>query len=204
MDCPPAPDPVTSGAGGDELRILVERAGQGDTAAFAGLVAQFEKRTFHFVLGMVRNSHDAEDITQETFVKVWYSLRRYRPRNSFSSWLFTIARRTALNHIRSRRPTEELKDQEIRVDENPGDNVEEREEAATIWATALRLPPDQYEALHLCYAGGFAVKEVAEIMHTNSIRVRVLLHRARRRMASWLRPESLSSETPTASPRNEM
>jgi RNA polymerase sigma-70 factor (ECF subfamily) len=186
-----AADPAAVAAvDGSMVAALVERARQGDPAAFAAVVAQFEKRTFHFVLGMVGNSHDAEDITQETFVKTWQALRGYRPQNSFCTWLFTIARRTALNHLRARRPTEELKDHDISVEENPGDTMADRDDASAIWATARRLPPDQYDALRLCYGEGFAVKEVARIMNSNSIRIRVLLHRARRRMAEWLKPES--------------
>ena len=154
------------------------------------MLEQFEERVFHFVLRMLRNSHDAEDVTQDTFVKAWRHLGSFRPRNSFSTWLFTIARRTALNHLRGQRPTEELSEQDEPMLENPRDAAADREQAESIWRLARRLKPDQYEVLWLCYGEGFSVIEIARIMNTNSLRVRVLLHRARRRMAEWLKHKS--------------
>ena len=183
----PTPAPV---AAGDELGALVRRAQGGEVKAFAGVLEQFEERVFHFVLRMLRNSHDAEDVTQDTFVKAWRHLGSFRPRNSFSTWLFTIARRTALNHLRGQRPTEELSEQDEPMLENPRDAAADREQAESIWRLARRLKPDQYEVLWLCYGEGFSVIEIARIMNTNSLRVRVLLHRARRRMAEWLKHKS--------------
>lgn len=166
---------------------LVRNAQGGDVEAFGELLAQFEQRVFHFVLRMLRNSHDAEDVTQETFVKAWKHLGSFRPQHSFSTWLFTIARRTALNQIRARRPTEELADHhESAHGDSPDQNAEDREHADSVWEIARRLKPDQYEVLWLRYGEGFSVDETARIMNTNSIRVRVLLHRARKRMADWL------------------
>ncbi|MES2709698.1 MAG: sigma-70 family RNA polymerase sigma factor [Verrucomicrobiota bacterium] len=194
MPFPPAADaaPAAPAADGEDLDLnaLVERARQGDDIAFAAVLEQFGKRTFHFVLRIVANAHDAEDVTQETFVKAWRSLPRYRPQHSFCPWLFTIARRTALNHLRARRPAEELKDHDMMVEENPGGMAADRDDAAAVWTTARRLKPDQYEALWLRYGEGFAVSEVARIMNSNALRVRVLLHRARGRMAGWLTQNS--------------
>lgn len=175
------------GDGETEVAPLVERARRGDAAAFAGVVALFEKRVFHFALRMLGNPHDAEDVTQETFVKAWHSLPRYRARHRFCAWLFTIARRSALNHLRSRKPMEELKDHDAPLEEPARDAAADRDDARNLWALARRLPPEQYEALRLCYAEGFSIQETARVMETNVIRTRVLLHRARRRLAGWLK-----------------
>jgi len=175
---------------GDELAALVRRAQGGEVEAFAGLLERFETRVFHFVLRMLRNAHDAEDVTQDTFVKAWRHLASFRPENQFSTWLLTIARRTALNYLRARRPIEEFTEQAGPVSESPHDAATNREHAESVWQLARRLKPDQYEVLWLCYGEGFAVQEIARIMNTNSIRVRVLLHRARKRMAEWLKLKS--------------
>lgn len=179
----PAPAPSADEAA---VREWVALAQGGDVDAFAGLVRHFEQRIFHFVLRMVRQAHDAEDITQETFVKAWKNLHRFRTRHAFATWLFTIARRTALNHLRARRPTQELADFDEPVHENPAGTAMEHEYADEIWTIARRLKPDQYEALWLMYGEGLSVKETARVMATNSIRVRVLLHRGRKRMAELL------------------
>lgn len=180
-------DPV-----GDGLIALVSAAQRGDVDAFGELLGQFEHRVFHFVLRMLRNAHDAEDVTQDTFVKAWRHLASFRPQHSFSTWLFTIARRTALNHIRARRPTEELADHhEQGQGDSPDQTTEDREQAESVWQVARRLKPDQYEVLWLRYGEGFSVDETARVMNTNSLRVRVLLHRARKRMAGWLQHKNL-------------
>ncbi len=175
----------------DELGELIHRAQRGEVGAFAGLLEQFEQRVFRFVLRMVRNAHDAEDVTQDTFVKAWRHLASFRSQYSFSTWLFTIARRTALNHLRARRPTEELQDQTGPAHEHPGEAAANRDHAESIWTVARRLKPDQYEALWLRYGEGFSIKETARVMNTNAIRVRVLLHRARQRMAEWLKQKDM-------------
>lgn len=165
---------------------LVCRCQDGDVDAFGELVGLYEKRVFHFVLRMTRQAHDAEDITQETFVKVWRNIRRFRSEYAFSTWLFTIARRTALNHLRASKPTQELADYDEPVHNNPAKESEDRERASSIWNIARKLKPAQYEALWLRYGEGFAVDEAAKVMGTNSVRVRVLLHRGRKRMAELL------------------
>ena len=79
---------------------LVEQARSGCAASFEGLVAHFEKRIFHYLYQMTRNAHDAEDLTQVTFLKAYQNLQRFQKDGAFHAWLFTIAKRTALNHIR--------------------------------------------------------------------------------------------------------
>lgn len=183
--------PAAGAVAGDVVPACVARAQAGDVEAFAELVGLFETRVFHFVLRMVRHAHDAEDVTQETFLKAWKHLHRFRAGNAFATWLFTIARRTALNHIRSRRPTQELGDHDEPVEQNPAGSAMGQERADEVWRVARRLKPDQYEALWLRYVEGLSVQETARVMATNAIRVRVLLHRGRKRMADLLAHKQL-------------
>jgi len=169
-----------------EIATVVSCCQAGDAGAFGELIDHFEKRVFHFVLRMTRQTQDAEDITQDTFVKAWKNIHRFRSGNAFSTWLFTIARRTALNHLRSARSTQELGDYDPPVSLNPASAAEDREHSESVWTLARSLKPDQYEALWLRYGEGFAIGEVAQVMSTNAIRVRVLLHRGRKRMAEIL------------------
>jgi len=173
-------------SGAERIRTLVSLSQAGDTDAFGEIIALFEKRLLHFVLRMTRQVQDAEDITQETFVKAWKNLQRFRSEHAFSTWLFTIARRTALNHLRAAKPTQELEEHVDPVCETAADHSEQREQVESIWNVAKRLKPAQYEALWLRYGEGFNIVETATIMRTNAIRVRVLLHRARKRMAELL------------------
>jgi RNA polymerase sigma-70 factor (ECF subfamily) len=162
---------------GETGEELAAKAAAGCLLSFERLVRTYQDRLFTFLLQIVQNEHDAEDIAQETFVKAYNHLGRFDGRARFSTWLYAIAKNTAFNHLRRRRshqPIEELAEvlpaPEAALDNN---------ERASIWAAAKTLKPKYSETLWLFYAEGFSLKEVAEIMNTNSITVRVNLHRAR-------------------------
>src|SRR5437667_7642377 len=70
---------------------LVEQCQAGSMEAFALLVERYEKRVFHFLWQMAGNPTDAEDLAQETFLKAYKSIQRFKPGAGFSTWLFTIA-----------------------------------------------------------------------------------------------------------------
>lgn len=170
----------------DAVSELVGQARRGDREAFGDLVRQFERRIFNYVCQFTINAHDAEDVTQDTFVKAWRSIARFESTGSFSSWLYTIAKRTALNHLRSRKHESgaEVPDQ---IDTaTPAHACEAGEERDSIWSLARKLKPTQYEALWLRYGEDFSIEETARIMRTNQIRVRVLLHRGRAQLARLL------------------
>lgn len=168
-----APDRV------DEVLIAASR--QGSPEDFAVLVDRHAPAVFNYLWKFVGNPHDAEDLTQETFLKAWRGMARFQTSRAFVPWLFTIARRTALNHFRARRPSEEFTDQTLAAPaaEAPDCATEQAELADSIWRQADRLKPRQREALWLHYGEGLDVEEVARVMRTTRICVRVLLHRGR-------------------------
>jgi RNA polymerase sigma-70 factor, ECF subfamily len=165
---------------------LVERCQQGSQEAFGELVRLYESRLYHYILQLTSHAHDAQDLTQDTFLKAWRSIRGFRAGSSLTAWLFTIARRTALNHFRSRKHEsgEALPEEADPV--TPALLLEQREERDRVWTIARRLKPAQYEALWLRYGEGFSIAETARILSCNSIRLRVLLHRARGQLARLL------------------
>jgi RNA polymerase sigma-70 factor (ECF subfamily) len=166
---------------------LVEQCKAGSRAAFASLVEHYEKRVFNFLCQMAGNTHDAEDLTQETFLKVYQNIHRFNCAQAFSTWLFTIAKRTAFNHFRGARRFEELSGEEEADLNDPSVLLQQKDEKTSLWRLARVLKPDQYEALWLRYAEGFSIAETAKILNTNQIRVRVLLHRGRKALAQRLR-----------------
>jgi RNA polymerase sigma-70 factor, ECF subfamily len=170
----PGPLPRQCQAGGDD--------------AFALLVAQFHERIYNFLLKMTRQPADAEDLTQETFLKAWRAIDRFDPRCSASAWLFTIAKRTALNHLRSHRHVAELSAAPEPTDgSSPSSILSQREEKHELWSLARTLKPKQYQVLWLRYGEGFSVAEIANIMRMHPIHARVLLHRGRSRLAKLLK-----------------
>ena len=84
----------------DEERRLVVAARSGDHSAFRRIVDMYRARVFTFVLRVVKQYEEAEDIAQETFLRAWRYLARYNESRPFRSWLFAIARNLALNALR--------------------------------------------------------------------------------------------------------
>ena len=169
--------PETLAAEGESGEALARQAQTGCLLAYERLVQLYQDRLFTFLVQIVKNEHDAEDIAQETFVKVYHHLSAFDGRARFSTWLFAIAKNTAFNHLRRRRfhePIDELA--EVLPAAEPAVDANERE---SIWAAARQLKPHYFETLWLFYAEGFSLKEISEIMKTHAITVRVNLHRAR-------------------------
>ena len=160
----------------ESLEQLAAKAQAGCSLSFERVVEQTKDRLFTYLMQMVGNEHDAEDIAQETFIKAFRHLHQFDGRARFTTWLYTIAKNTAFTHLRRRRfhqPIEELGDilsTDARPKADPGDSI---------WHIARQLKPKFYETLWLFYAEGFSLKETAVIMKTNPITVRVNLHRAR-------------------------
>jgi RNA polymerase sigma-70 factor, ECF subfamily len=165
---------------------LAVECANGRIELFENLVKQHEQRIFRFLCQFTGNAHDAEDLTQEAFVKAFKSIHRFDARYSFATWLFTIAKRTALSFLRSRKAVEPIAD-DHRIDlQTPSTLMESADSAAVLWKRARQLKPKQFEALWLRYSEGFSIADVARVMSTNQIYVKVLLHRARSRMAELL------------------
>jgi len=167
---------------------LVRESQAGSREAYAALVGLFQDRIYNFLVRMTGQPQDAEDLAQETFVKAWQSLDRFDARFSFSTWLFTIAKRTACNHLRSRRPVADPAEApELSDDaEDPCTVLSQVEERRELWRLARRLKPNQYQVLWLHYGEGFPVAEVAKIMGVLPIHAKVLLHRGRNQLAKLL------------------
>lgn len=205
-----APAPVTPSqdASPDEpsSEDLVLACQAGSAEAFDALVERHSGAVFGYLLRFTGNAQDAEDLTQDTFLKAHRGLPRFHTARAFVPWLFTIARRTALNHFRAQRPTEELHP-EMAADEGafaPDESADRGDMAGSLWELARRLKPRQYEALWLHYGEGLAIDQVARVMRRTRLNIRVLLHRGRqelrRRLSQCSWAEEVLPELATGQP----
>lgn len=185
----PTASPASALPAGDSAspspEALATKCQAGSHEAFAALVQLFHERIFRYLFHLTGNRQDAEDLTQETFLKAYTGMLRYSPNYSLATWLFTIAKRTASSHFRSLRVHEPLpeEDQCCSPAADPASSLAARDEQDYLWEAARRLKPKQFEALWLRYGEGFSVAEVARIMGANLIYVKVLLHRGRNALA---------------------
>ncbi len=214
----PRPGPMVSGpdrsglrtSAGESAEQLAVRARDGCPTSFAALVERFAGRLYGYLSHRV-GGHDAEDLVQETFLRVLTNLSRYRPERRFSTWLFTIATRLAIDHHRARRRQVGLKGIDRADDraDDPQESAWRRERDGSLWSLASKqLSEAQFSALWLHYVEDLPVAEVAAAMGRTRIGARVLLHRARRKLADamrgrgadpgWPRMKSPEHRTPPA------
>lgn len=161
----------------------VRLAKSGDRHSWDQLVAAFHTRIYHYLISFMGNAHDAQDVTQDTFIKVYRKLHQHREGSSFTSWIFTVARRTALNHFRDRKMGEELPEDLTCQGDSPSQMAQNSDDSQMLWNYVSHLKPAAKQALWLRYGDGHSIAEIAEIMGKTSLYIRVLLHRAKSDLA---------------------
>lgn len=192
---PPSPD--------DLDRADMEKLQAGHEAALNDLMERHAAPVFHFLCRMVGNEDDANDLAQETFVRVFKSAKRFRANEKFSTWLFTISANLARNHFRwrSRHPNLSLDAENPATEQSigatlpsgspaPSEAALADERAAAIRAAVKNLPEDLREAVVLCEWEERSVAEAAAILESTPKAVESRLYRARgilrERLKSWL------------------
>ena len=167
---------------------LACRARQGCAASFEQLLRRFQTPVLHF-LRRRGFSADAEDLTQETFLRAYENLHQYNRRWAFSTWLFTIARRTGLNHRRRLRPTADMRAVEAAPAASPAplENMVAEESRRRLWDMAADvLSEQQTTALWLYYVEDMPAREIARVLGRSWASVKVMLFRARKRLLPLL------------------
>ncbi|MCZ6597019.1 MAG: sigma-70 family RNA polymerase sigma factor [Planctomycetota bacterium] len=181
---------------------LAAAAQAGSKDGFTRLVERFEGPLYNFVLLRIGDAGEAEELVQETFLRAWSRIGSYRPRWRFATWLFTIARRLAASHHRVRRPrptSGAALDALTTGGGDPSSALDDREERSRVWDLAKRvLTEDQRSALWLRYAEDLSVQEIAEVLGRRTSTVRVLMFRARARLAEHLEPERVAGSSAPA------
>ena len=188
-DTPAAP--VRERAGAAECAVvdgaLVRAAKRGCVESFERLVRRYEKRIVCFVQKRAGRAVDAEDVAQETFIRVWGALDRFEEGRAFKPWVFTIASREAINSARKAQRRGKLIEK-VRERESAQDGVETDyggaiEEAGAVWRVAEGcLNDDDLSAMWLRYAEDMSHADIAAVQGCSAVRVRVALSRARKRV----------------------
>jgi RNA polymerase sigma-70 factor (ECF subfamily) len=181
----------------------MERLIAGQDTALNDLMERHATPVFHFLCRMVGNEDDANDLAQETFVRVFKSRGSFRTNEKFSTWLFTIAANLARNHFRwrSRHPNISLETENAETEQTlgstlpsdapaPDEQTLATERAEAVRATVGKLPEDLREAIVLCEWEELSMAEAATILETTPKAVESRLYRARQllreRLKSWL------------------
>jgi len=187
-----------------DSEALVARAQAGCRESFGLLVERHQKGLYNFLLQRVRSPQEAEDLTQDSFVRAWRRLATYRDRWRFSTWLYAVARSAAADRARERREFTQADPPEPSFDPDPAAGLCAREEGENLWRLARTLlNEDQRSALWLFYVEERSAAEIGKVLETSAIAVRVMLFRARRILAQHLEHDGTRAGA-VAPPRSRM
>jgi len=179
---------------------IVELVVNGDQNVFAVLVERYKDAVQNLAYRMLGNTTEAEDVTQETFVRAYTQLGTYKPVHKFSTWLLSIASHLAIDQLRRRRflalPLEDVPFLEWLPDVGVGPEQsalqgEQQDEIQEY----LQLLPSKYRAvIVLRYWYDFSYEEIAQALKLTPALVKARLHRARELLARYMQKNSLNKE----------
>lgn len=175
-------DPISLPAesDGDEI-ALVRDTLAGKVQAFDQIVRTHHRRVFNFLYQMTRQRQDAEDLTQQTFIKAFDHLAQFDPRRPLINWMLTIARNSALNHFRAAKKWEPVSEHTAAAGPSPAHAAEEHDRTESLWARARAvLSRREFEVMWLRFAEEMSVEETARVVGLTQTHVKVLVFRARR------------------------
>lgn len=200
----------------DQELTVIRRVQHGDTEAFELLVAAYEKTVYNVALQMTGSREDAQDLTQEAFLKAYSSLPTFRGDSKFSSWLYRIVSNLCLDFRRrqGRRPSSSLtvEDDEgetLQLDvadesQSPEALLERKLTREAVRRGLQELPEEQRQILLLREIQGLSYEEIGEAMHLEPGTVKSRIFRARKKLCAFLLkdgniPDFISSKNPRGS-----
>lgn len=176
---------------------LVTRAQEGYLDAFEILVERHAAMAYRVSFRMLGNHHDAQDLAQECLLAAWRSLDRFRGESSFSTWLYRIITRRALNRLtrgKAHNSLDLLDDVPADQETDPQISHERRETIDAVTSAVASLPLPQRTAVVLHHFEGLSYDEVAEVTRSSVASVRSHLFRARRKLADVLAQQDGADE----------
>jgi RNA polymerase sigma-70 factor, ECF subfamily len=160
----------------DLLAQAIVGAKDGDMSALHFLYVRYADDVCGYVRSIVRDSHDAEDITQNVFAKLMTAIHKYEPRDvPFAAWILRVARNVALDHLRARR---QIPCEEVRTDDQGHEQIG-FERSQCLRDALWRLPAEQREVLVLRHLVGLAPGEIAKRLGKTEGSIHGLHHRGR-------------------------
>jgi RNA polymerase sigma-70 factor (ECF subfamily) len=159
---------------------VIKQVKSGDAEAFGMLYDQYAEVIFRYVYSHLENRLDAEDLTEEIFLRAWRALPKYDERGlPFSAFLFRIARNSLIDYYRQRKQVQSIDDMEIQSHEaGPEETVDLAIENHDLRKTIAELREDYRNVLIFRFLSGLSPEETAQVMQRSVGAVRVLQHRA--------------------------
>ncbi|NIM59103.1 MAG: sigma-70 family RNA polymerase sigma factor [Candidatus Aminicenantes bacterium] len=176
---------------------LVKQAKQGDVDAFTELVRRFQENVYHTILSLTRNQQDAYDLAQETFMHAYKSLRGFKQRSTFYTWIYRIAVNLTLNFLKKKKKDEkrqvQLEDYSLDVKSedsklSPEEHSMKKELSGKLKEAVDSLPLGYRASFVLVVSQGLSHAQAANILRCSENTISWRMHKARKMLQQKLKP----------------
>jgi RNA polymerase sigma-70 factor (ECF subfamily) len=174
-------------------QYIIDLCLKGDTNSFKVLVERYQGFVYTIVFRMLKVREEAEEVAQDTFIKAFESLASYKGEAKFSSWLYSIAYRKALDAIRKNKKhragelIEEITEGEVETISNALEYLQDEERKMAIQECILKLPEEEAAIISLYYFEEQSVREIAAITNLSEDNIKVKLFRSRKKLFTLLK-----------------
>jgi len=165
----------------------------GNTNSFATLVDRYKDMVYTLALKMLNNKEEAEEIAQDTFIKVFNSLSKFKGESKFSTWIYKVTYNTCLDALKKKKKQnnvayiEDFSEHQTKTLEGILDNIDEKERNRAIQDCLEELPSDEAFLLTLYYFDDKSIEEVAKVVNISTDNVKIKLFRTRKKLATILK-----------------
>ncbi|WP_299334329.1 sigma-70 family RNA polymerase sigma factor [uncultured Psychroserpens sp.] len=176
-------------------QILINQIIEGDTNAFSILVDNYKDLVFTLALRMLKNREEAEEVAQDTFIKTYRSLDRFKGDSKFSTWIYRVAYNTCLDRIKKNKKhlndveINEFTAHQVKTMDTALDQIETKEREEAIQRCIKRLPSQDSFLLTLYYFDDLSLDDISQIVGITVNSIKVKLFRCRKKLATILKSE---------------
>ena len=181
----------------DQLHIT--KVINGDTNAFAYLVDTYKNLVYSLAYKMTKNREEAEEVSQDTFIKAYKNLKNFKGDSKFSTWLYKITYHACLDNIKKNKKNQntfeinEITFNQIKSVDDILQGIERKERAIIMDACLLKLLEDERSLIWMFYYDELSLKEIMEVTQLSEANIKVKLHRARKKLLAIVE-ENVSTE----------
>ena len=174
-------------------QVYIDSILNGDANAFTVLVDRYKDLVFTLALRMMKHREEAEEVAQDTFIKVYKSLNKFKGDSKFSTWIYRVALNTCLDRLKKNKRQQytveinEYTEHQIKTLDNALDKIEAKEREQAMQDCLALLPSEDSFLLTLYYFEELSLEEIGKIVDLKPNNVKVKLFRSRKKLATVLR-----------------
>ena len=174
-------------------QIIIDQIIEGDTNAFSIIVERYKNLVYTLAMRMLKNREEAEEVSQDTFIKIYKSLIKFKGNSKFSTWVYKVTYNTCLDRIKKHKrtqhvvPIDEFTAHQVKTIDNALFNMEKKEHEKVIQDCLALLPSDDSFLLTLYYFEDQSLEQISKVVGLTANNVKVKVYRSRKKLASILR-----------------